>query len=204
MLRRHAPGGRLLEIGCSTGFFLNAARLYFDVVGVEPSAWARNFAEEKLKLRVAAATLDQAKFPDASFDAAAMIDVIEHLADPAAALRETARVLSKGGVLYLVTPDIDSLSAKILRGRWWGLRPAHVYYFSRRTMTELLERCGFEVVAAKSYGRIFTWGYWLTRLSGYPKPLSAAVAALIRAFGIEDKFLYIDTRDSIQIVARKK
>src|SRR5579859_3100568 len=41
MIRRHAQGGRLLEVGCSAGFFLNAARLSFEVTGVEPSQWAR-------------------------------------------------------------------------------------------------------------------------------------------------------------------
>lgn len=203
-LRRHAPKGRLLEVGCSAGFFLSAARLTYDVCGVEPSAWARRYAREQLKLDVPAATLEEAAFPDASFDVVASIDVIEHLADPAAHLRHAARLLKPGGVLYLVTPDIESLSAKVLRSRWWGLRPAHIYYFSRLTMRRLLEREGFTVVESGSYGRIFSYEYWLSRLVNYPPFVYQTAEAIIETLGIRRKFLYLDTRDSMQLVARKR
>lgn len=204
ILRRFAPaGGRLLEVGCSAGFFLNAARLHYEVEGVEPAPWARAHAQDKLKLDARHATLEEARYPDKHFDAAAAIDVIEHLPDPAGFLKELKRVLKPGGVLYLVTPDLGSLSAMLLGGRWWGLRPAHIYYFSKATLTELLRRQGFEVLYARSYGRIFTWGYWLSRLANYPRPVRAAVRFVVELFGVEDKFLYLDTRDSVQVVARR-
>ncbi len=204
VIRRYAQGGRLLEVGCSTGFFLNAARLSYEVTGVEPSLWARRCAQEKLKLPVAAATLEQAGFPKDRFDVVAAIDVIEHVPDPLELMREIARVTRPGGIVYLVTPDIGSLSAKILRGRWWGLRPAHITYFSRHTLAALLEKSGFELLLASSYGRIFTWRYWLSRLSNYPRALYRSVEAVIRLLGIQDKFLYLDTRDSLQVVARRR
>lgn len=203
VLRRHAPGGRLLEVGCANGYFLNAARTTYDVVGVEPSRWARA-AAGRLGLSVPAATLEEARFPDAAFDAVVLIDVIEHLPDPLAVLTEAARLLRPGGILYLVTPDAESLSARLLRGRWWGLRPAHVYYFSRRTMAGMLEKAGFRMEFARSYGRIFSWGYWLSRLSNYPRIATAPVCALVELLGIRDKFLYLDTRDSMQVVARRR
>jgi 2-polyprenyl-3-methyl-5-hydroxy-6-metoxy-1,4-benzoquinol methylase len=203
MIRRHAPGGKLLEIGCANGFFLNAARMSYETVGVEPSRSARDYARGKLRLDVPAATMEEARFPDSSFDAVALIDVIEHLPDPLAMLREAARVTKPGGILYLVTPDVESLSARILRGRWWGLRPAHIYYFSAGTLAAMVEKAGFKVAESRSYGRIFSWGYWLTRLSNYPRFITAPVDLLVRVLGIQDKFLYLDTRDSIQIVARK-
>lgn len=203
LLRRHAPAGRLLEIGSASGFFLNAARLSYQTVGVEPSVAARRHAQETLGLDVPAATLESARFPDASFDVVAMIDVIEHLPDPLETLRRAARVLKPGGVVYLVTPDIESLSARVLGSRWWGLRPAHIYYFSRRTMAALLEKAGFTVVETRSYGRIFSWGYWLSRLANYPWLVRRPLGALVEALSMRDKFLYLDTRDSMQVVARK-
>ncbi|HAH05452.1 MAG TPA: hypothetical protein DCM05_02825 [Elusimicrobia bacterium] len=204
LLRRHVRSGRLLEVGCSAGFFLNAARTSFEVTGVEPSRWAREYAAKTLHLPKVVETLQGERFPDAHFDAAALIDVIEHLDDPRGMMREVARVLRPGGFLYLVTPDIESLSARLLRGYWWGLRPAHIQYFSPRTLKTLLDKAGFETVLVKSYGRIFTWGYWLSRLSNYPRPVHAAVEALVRLLGLEDKFLYLDTRDSMQVVARRR
>jgi len=203
-IRRHVSAGSLLDVGCSTGFFLNAARLSFAVEGVEPSTWARRYAEEQLKLKIAAPTLAEARYPDGRFDVVTLHDVIEHVPDPAGLLREVARVTKPGGWVYLVTPDCDSLSARLLGGRWWGLRPAHIYYFSRATLTRLLEQGGYEVVEAGSFGRIFSWGYWLSRLTNYPRPLYRAVEAFVDALGIRYKFLYIDTRDSVQIVARKR
>ena len=204
VIRRFLANGRLLDVGCSTGFFLNAARLSFEVEGVEPSRWAREFAREKLKLKVDHTTLDEAKFPDGRFDAVTLNDVIEHVPDPLSLLKEVHRITRPGGIIYVMTPDIDSLSAKLLGGRWWGLRPAHIYYFSTDTLTDLLEKAGYERLFAGSYGRIFTWGYWLSRLSNYPRPIRRLVELLVDGLGIREKFLYLDTRDSVQIVARKK
>jgi 2-polyprenyl-3-methyl-5-hydroxy-6-metoxy-1,4-benzoquinol methylase len=203
-LNRFARSGRLLDVGCSTGYFLNAARLDFETHGLELSEWAARFARERLRLDVVNASLDDAAFPAEHFDVVTVIDVIEHLTDPKAALQSIHRLLRPEGLLYLVTPDIESLSARLLRGRWWGLRPAHIYYFSTTTLGRLLNETGFEVELTKSYGRIFTWGYWLSRLKNYPSPVHRLVAAAVRVFDLDRKFLYIDTRDSMEVCARRR
>jgi 2-polyprenyl-3-methyl-5-hydroxy-6-metoxy-1,4-benzoquinol methylase len=203
-LRRFTGSGRLLDVGCATGYFLNAARLDFETHGIEISEWAAKYAKDRLRLDVVNASLDDASFPAEHFDVVTLIDVIEHFTDPKAALVSIHRLLRHEGLLYLVTPDIESLSARLLQGRWWGLRPAHVYYFSRSTLARLLRDTGFEVELTKSYGRIFTWGYWLSRLKNYPAPIYRFVASAVRVFGLENKFLYIDTRDSMEVCARRR
>ena len=203
-LKRFAHSGRLLDVGCATGYFLNAARLDFETQGIELSEWAAKYARERLRLDVVNAGLDDAPLPSAHFDVVALNDVIEHFTDPRAALVRIHGLLKPGGLLYLVTPDIDSLSARLMRGRWWGLRPAHVYYFSPATLGALLRETGFEVELVKSYGRIFTWGYWLSRLKNYPAPIYRAVAAVVSGLGLDAKFLYIDTRDSMEVCARRR
>lgn len=203
-IRRYMPSGRLLEVGCGTGYFLNAARLSYEVIGVEPSNWASCYAKENLKLDIIPSTLEEARLANDYFDVVVLIDVIEHVSDPSGLLREINRVTKPDGILYVMTPNIDSFSARLLGSKWWGLRPAHIFYFSRKTLSELLTRCGYRVISTRSYGRIFTWQYWLTRLSNYPRIVYRLVERLIELFGIEDKFLYIDTRDSVQIIARKK
>lgn len=204
VIRRHAKSGRLLEVGAATGCFLNAARADFEVFGLEPSEWASKIARERFRLEVYCEPMDTDRFPDGHFDVVAMIDVIEHLTDPLAALKRAARWLKPGGILYLVTPDVGSLSARVLRGSWWGLRPAHVYYFDRERMRRMLQEAGLEVVVEKSFGRIFSWGYWATRLKNYPAPVYKLVLWFIRVLDIADKLLYIDTRDSMELCARKK
>jgi len=203
-LKRFAHSGRLLDVGCATGYFLNAARLDFETQGIELSEWAAKYSRERLRLDVVTAGLDDASFAGEHFDVVSLNDVVEHFTDPKAALVRIHDLLRPGGLLYLVTPDIDSLSARLLRGRWWGLRPAHVYYFSTTTLGAMLRETGFEVELVKSYGRIFTWGYWLSRLKNYPAPIYHAVSAVVSALGLDNKLLYIDTRDSMEVCARRR
>ena len=102
------------------------------------------------------------------------------------------------------TSKVDgSLSARLLDRYWWGLRPAHIHYFGRDALDRMLSAAGFETAWAASFGRIFSYGYWASRLRHYPAPLYRALAGSIRALGIEDKFLYLNTRDSIEVCARK-
>lgn len=203
VIKRFASAGRLLEVGTATGYFLNAARVDFETAGLEPSSWAAKIARERFKLDVQEETIERARFATESFDVVAMIDAIEHLSDPQDALERCARWLKPGGLLYLVTPDIGSLSAAVLRGSWWGLRPAHLYYYDRRTLGRALEKAGFEVAFEKSFGRIFSYGYWASRLRNYPAWVHQGMEAAIRGLGIRDKLLYLDTRDSMELCAKK-
>lgn len=202
-IRRFKPSGKLLEIGCAVGYFLNAARTDYEVAGVEPGRWACAEARRRFGLEVRQEGFLEARLPGNSFDVVAAVDVIEHLEDPAAFIRECRRVLKPGGVLYLVTPDIESLSARLLGGSWWGLRPAHLYYFSRRTLGELLKREGLETELARSFGRIFSLGYWASRLKNYPAFFRKPVSTVIAALGLEDKIFYLNTRDSLEVIARR-
>ncbi len=199
-----AKSGRLLEIGCFAGHFLNAVRADFDVEGVEPSEWACKIARERFKLPVRNEAFTADLFEPNSFDVVALIDVIEHVSDPMSTLKAAVRALKPGGVLYLVTPDIDSLSARLLRGYWWGLRPAHIYYFDSNTMTRMLKQAGLEVKLVKSFGRIFTYGYWVDRLKNYPRFIFRPLDWAVNRLGLNGKFVYVNTRDSIEVCAIKK
>jgi 2-polyprenyl-3-methyl-5-hydroxy-6-metoxy-1,4-benzoquinol methylase len=203
-LKRYAHAGRLLDVGCATGYFLNAARIDFEALGLEPSEWAARHARERLRLEVVTGGLAEAPWPAEHFDVVTLNDVIEHLTDPRDALVRIHRLLRTGGLLYLVTPNVESLSARLLRGRWWGLRPAHIFYFSPSTLGALLRDTGFEIELVKSYGRIYTWGYWSSRLKNYPAPIYRTVAMFVRWLRLESKLLYIDTRDSMEVCARKR
>lgn len=202
-IKKFCTAGSLLDIGCSTGYFLNAARLDFDTYGVEPSRWACGFARDRLKLNVKESSFEEWDFAEGCFDVVSLNDVIEHLSDPLGSLRKAHSILKPGGLLYLVTPNIDSLSARVLRSRWWGFRPAHVYYFSPQTISDMMKKCGLEPVLVRSYGRIFTCGYWVGRLKNYPRLIYRTALYMIEKLDIQDKFLYINTRDSMEVCALK-
>jgi 2-polyprenyl-3-methyl-5-hydroxy-6-metoxy-1,4-benzoquinol methylase len=144
-----APAGRLLEIGCSYGFFLDAARRKgWHVEGVELSDRAASFARKELGLSIAGRTVSHVREGHpVPFDAVVAWHVIEHLADPRQFLEEIAGLLRPGGILALRTPNIDSAVAKLSGRAWeWLSPPDHIYLFSARTLSCLLRACGFEVL----------------------------------------------------------
>lgn len=203
-LEGYVMPGTLLDVGCGAGVLLAVARDKWRVRGVELCSWAVREARSRFALEVYEGTIAEARFPGASFDAVTMLDVIEHLPNPRETVAEAFRVLRPGGILFVLTPDIGSLVARVMGSWWWGLRPAHLYYFKRRNLTALLEREGFEVRAVRHWGRKFTLGYWISRMRGYaPGPVDLA-GALARLTMVGRIPLSINALDSIGVVAMKR
>jgi SAM-dependent methyltransferase len=164
----HAPRGRLLDVGCGHGLLLDEARRRgYEVEGLELSEHAARHARGSLRLTVHARTLGRlAADPEPTrYDAIVLADVIEHLDDPAAAIDHAAALLEPGGVLCVVTPDPGSRTARLAGAGWWGYLPAHTYLLPRRTLTELLDRRGFDVVADLPLVRTFSLRYWMAGLA---------------------------------------
>ena len=147
-------GLRLLDIGCSSGLFLDEARAAgFEVRGAELSADTAAFAREPLRRSTCTpATGATAGIADGSFDVITLFDVIEHLPDPLGELRAIRRLLKPGGLLLQSTPNIDGLFPRLSyalakRLDYWPHPepPHHLYQFSDRTLAELTERAGYEV-----------------------------------------------------------
>ena len=202
-IQRFVREGRLLDVGCSTGYFLNAARINFEPTGVEPSHWAAEFARRQLHLNVTEGSLETAQFPSNHFDVVTLSDVIEHLPDPLNTLREVHRILRPGGWIYVVTPDIASITARLMGKRWWGLRPAHIYYFSQETLKRMLESAGFRITLMQRFGRAFSCGYWQSRLRHYSSWVNRFLQWIITSLGISHKLVYINTMDSMECCAQK-
>lgn len=202
-IERHAKVGRFLDLGCWVGFMLVEARgRGWDVTGVEPSAFAAAYARDHFNLDVLEQDLLSADLPAASFDAIVLGDVIEHLTDPLAALRQIAGLLAPGGVIYLTLPDSGSRLARAMGARWWGVIPTHVQYFSRRSLGILLERAGYEVLEVSTAPKTFTIGYYAGRLGGYSPALARAVIRAFRLIGFADGLWTPDFRDRMALVAR--
>jgi 2-polyprenyl-3-methyl-5-hydroxy-6-metoxy-1,4-benzoquinol methylase len=181
LLEEHvnAPG-RLLDVGCAVGFLLaEARRRGWRTTGIELSAFAADYARTTLGLDVHRKTLREAHFPAGSFDAIVMDDVIEHLGDPEAELREAWRIVRTGGALLLHTPNADSPWYRVLRTHWVHLKPGeHLYYFSPSTLATLLAKVGFRVLLTRPSGKPTHLEYIVGRIKYYHAPLGRALHAL--------------------------
>ena len=200
-ISKFKKGGKLLHVGWGSAFFCDEAkRRGWDAEGVELSERASsgtNGTEEH-----AAGFLMGSRFPNRSFDAVVMPDVLHHLPSPRAVLKEVRRVLKHDGVLYFSTPDIDSIFCRILGSRWWGLNRHHLFYFSAKTAREMLNQAGFRPVARSPFSRIFSLGYWAKRLEAYSPFVHWPVDCLARIGGMGRTLFKVSTGDQVGIVAK--
>jgi 2-polyprenyl-3-methyl-5-hydroxy-6-metoxy-1,4-benzoquinol methylase len=160
------PHARVLEIGCAYGFWLKYLTNHgYEVEGVEISAEAAEYARSKLELTVHEGTLLSAHLPAHSYDVIFMLDILEHLPHPEVELAEVRRLLKPGGNLYVQCPYELYHWEKRLQAWQEGKRvgriapdaiPAHLMFFSPRTLGMLLRREGFRTVARPTgnYGEI--------------------------------------------------
>jgi 2-polyprenyl-3-methyl-5-hydroxy-6-metoxy-1,4-benzoquinol methylase len=197
--------GRLLDVGCATGFLLEEARQRgWEAYGVELSRWASEIAKTKLGAdRVFWGALAEAKFPSSHFDAVVLKDTIEHLSNPRQELEEIRRIMKPDGLLCVNTPNIESLVSRLLRAKWWGVKQSHLFYFTPKTLSRLLETCGFVPIKVRSHARTFSFDYWTRKLVAYVSlggPLLKFLEAHPRLAGWP---VTINFGDQTEVFARK-
>lgn len=156
--------GTLLDIGCATGVLLEAAKKEgWRAIGIEPSQWATKVARDKYGLNVVNGVFNENSFQASSFDIATCVDVVEHVTNPKMLLESIHKVLRPKGVLCIVTPDKRSLVARLLGEKWWHIRPDHIYYFSKKDFSVLLQLAGFKIEKMQRYAWCFSFDYWASR-----------------------------------------
>lgn len=151
-IEKYKKGGKILDIGCSSGAFLGFLKAKgWDVYGLDNSAFAIKIAAQHLGDRVSLTTLAEASYPLNSFDVVCLFEVLEHVPDTSVHLQEIHRILKPGGILCLSVPNFASWE-RILFGPWWnGLdAPRHLYQFTPKTLRMFLEAAGFESLEIRS------------------------------------------------------
>lgn len=200
-----APGGRILDVGCAAGFFLDVMRRRgHAVTGVEVSHGILRTARELFDLPdLHSGRLSDAPLAAGSYDLVTLWDVIEHLPDPLSELAIVHRLLREDGVLVLQTQDLSSRFARLLGRRWHHFKQAeHLYHFDPATVRALLSRAGFQVlhVTRKAAGKHVSPAFIAER-SARISPLLRILLSpllLLRRF-----YLYINPGDEIIVVARR-
>jgi SAM-dependent methyltransferase len=141
------PGGRLLDVGCGSGVFLaQAAALGWRAEGIDPDPEAVRSARDA-GLNVFQGTLADLDPGEqrGAFDAVTLSHVIEHLHDPADDLRSISVLLRPGGLLWIATPNLESLGLRRFGNDWVNLDPPrHLVLFTRSSLERLLRDTGFD------------------------------------------------------------
>ena len=147
-IRKHCDGGRLLELGCAYGFFLQEAKRYFDVAGIELAEDAAAHCRRN-GLRVLTGGADDLHMGAlGSMDVIVLLDVIEHLAEPHETLALCARHLRPGGIVVLTTGDFGSTLARMAGASWRLMTPPqHLWFFTAASIERLAARLAMRVEA---------------------------------------------------------
>jgi len=165
-LYRDLVGGgprRILDVGCADGRLLALLREHGDpawhLVGVDFDAEAvarcraRGFEAHACRVE------DLPEEQGGGFDCVVMLQLIEHVEDPAKIARKVHALLRPGGHFIVETPNLAGLDHRLFRRSWWGHYhfPRHWHLFTRESLHAMLERAGFEIVRSEPLISPATW-----------------------------------------------
>jgi len=197
---------RLLEIGCGFGYFLDVAfEENFDVAGLEFNPFAVERLRRKYAFPIFSGALENTRLEPSAYDAVVMFDVVEHLRDPFSALRQIHAAMAPGGVLVLSTVDAESVVSRLIGKRLEDFRRTreHLIFFGRKTMQQVLQDHGFEVLTMRSIGHTFELAFLLARLELYQRHLFGALRRLLSRVGLGSLQVYLNPRTKMIVFARR-
>lgn len=195
---RYAPRGRLVDIGAGSGILVEqASEMGYEAEGVEPSNWLHRCAVDR-GLKVHLGTYPHADVRP-GFSAVTVVDVIEHVSNPVELLSHAALQLAEDGVGLVVTPDVNSVAARVMGWKWWHFRIAHIGYFNRCNLLLALEKAGLAPLEVGRPRWYFRADYLVERLNKYlPRPLAIPAWSFLRRMSVP-----VNLFDSIYVVFRK-
>jgi 2-polyprenyl-3-methyl-5-hydroxy-6-metoxy-1,4-benzoquinol methylase len=208
--------GRLLDIGCGGGAFLQIAKdAGFDVVGIELEMNRADYSREQVKCEIYKIPIDSDEFllhNRSKYDAVTLWDVIEHVNFPNRTLHSVYEVLKSGGVLLIDTPAKDSFYHQFGVFSYWlsrGKMPTflnimysehpfgHKQIFSTTEMQQILSVEGFKVEKVEKFHELsFPYSFYLEKL--FKKRLAKLLIPLVEMF-----FRVIKIKNKMVVVAKK-
>lgn len=164
---------RIVDIGSATGSFLRSLQLsnYVDLCGVEISEQQAEYCQSRYRISVFPET---SQIQSDSTDLVTMYAVLEHFSDPRSAISEAFRILRHGGQLAIDVPNTRSLYQSLAQSHWlWLIPPAHLQYFTPRSLRRLLEENNFEIIKARTLSTstyLFLIAHHLAQMFGWELP----------------------------------
>ena len=139
---------RILDVGCGNGNFLNEVRTVTgcQAYGIDISKTVAKTVLENYGIDVFSGTILELPYPNGFFDVITAWSYLEHVNNPSEVLLKMSNLLKSNGLCVISTPNFDSLNARLFKGKWYHLDcPRHLYIYTPRTVTGLLERSSLSV-----------------------------------------------------------
>jgi SAM-dependent methyltransferase len=151
-LDKYKQTGALLDLGCSSGSFLEFIQSEsWKLYGIEMSAEEARIAEQRSKAKVFVGDVLDAPFARESFDVITCFDVLEHLYEPKRVMARVAEWLRPGGIFYALVPNVDSAEGRVFGSYWHGLElPRHLFHYSPASLKFLADSAGLREVSLET------------------------------------------------------
>lgn len=151
-LAPYKQSGSLLDLGCSSGAFLQSLRgEHWKLFGIEMSPESANQARNRTGAQIFTGDILKADFAPGSFDVITCFDVFEHLYEPKKIITKIAEWLKPNGIFYVLVPNIDSAEGRVFRTYWHGLElPRHLFHYSPTSLRYLAESVGLVTVSLET------------------------------------------------------
>ncbi|MCB0346262.1 MAG: class I SAM-dependent methyltransferase [Bdellovibrionales bacterium] len=188
VLRRFKNSGRVLDIGCGPGLFMDVADSHgFEAHGIDVSNYVVNKRKPEFGDRIVCGTLDTANYPAGYFDAITMFDLIEHIYQPEEFAAQLSEILAPGGIVMAATPNYDSWMRKILGKKTVSFKiPEHVCYFTRETIA-LAFKDKFKLLHTENIGQHCSVDFLSRRLSDIAPIVGSSFKSAAGVFGLKNK-----------------
>jgi SAM-dependent methyltransferase len=152
VVAQYKQSGTLLDLGCSSGSFLEFMRSEsWKLYGIEMNSEGARTAEARSEAQVFVGDILDAPFTRESFDVITCFDVLEHLYEPRRVMAQVGEWLKPGGIFYVLVPNVDSAEGRVFGSYWHGLElPRHLYHYSPESLKFLAESAGLREVSLET------------------------------------------------------
>jgi 2-polyprenyl-3-methyl-5-hydroxy-6-metoxy-1,4-benzoquinol methylase len=199
---RFPKPGRVLDLGCAQGWFLDAMKGW-ECHGSEMVESRAAAARERYGDRIVTGSFEEYPLREGYFDVIALQDVFDHFRDPLSSLDKCYRMLRPGGMIAIKVHNISCLYAKLTGANFYAIiPPSHLFYYDRKTLSLTLSNCGFQIVDSRFIGhklKIKTVAFRLSQ--NKTKPGFYRIYKLLEGTSIGEVKFHKNLHDIITVIA---
>ncbi len=143
----------IIDVGCGDGYFLEVAKKRkWNVFGSEFTPEAIKVCQGK-GIQMTPSPLDPNHYKPDFFDVITSFEVIEHINTPIQELKSFSAILRRGGIVYVTTPNFNSISRNILKAKWNIIEyPEHLSYYTKKTLMFMFHKSNFKCLEMSTTG----------------------------------------------------